>query len=238
MKVRHDNSAVRYAIAFDELRMYPMDVLSVAGYHQDRIPPFLHDLMQEIFADAASQCAIQGGYRIVDRFSVSENRQTVRIDQRVFSPHKIITTQLKNARHVAVFACTAGNALENWSKALIRGEEPAKGYLVDMLASLVVEAAMDMIHDDLAAESGKQTLHVSNRFSPGYCQWPLTDAHQLMSLLPPGFCDISLNDAAFMIPAKSICGIIGIGPEVKRSEHQCGFCDQNACVYRDKFVAK
>ena len=236
MKVRRDNSAVRYSIAFDELRIYPMDVLSVAGYHQDRVPPFLQDLTQEIFADAASRCAIQGGYRIVDKFSVSKNRQNVRIDQLVFSPHSIITAQLKTARQVAVFACTAGNALEDWSKALIKGEEPAKGYMIDMLASLVVEAAMDMIHDNLAAESGELALNVSNRFSPGYCQWPLTDAHQLVSMLPPGFCNISLNDAAFMTPAKSICGIIGIGRKVKRSEHQCGCCDQDACVYRDKFV--
>lgn len=98
------------------------------------------------------------------------------------------------------------------------------------------EAAMDIIRDDLAAESGKQALNVSNRFSPGYCERSLTDIHQLISMLPPDFCNISLNDAAFMIPAKSICGIIGIGRKVIRSEYQCGRCDLEACVYRNKFL--
>ena len=236
MKRRHDNSVVRYSFTFDELHIDPMDVLSMVGYHPDRIPPFLNDLISDIFADAASKCAIQGGYRIIDRFSVSENRQTVRIGQRVFTPHKIIATQLKNARHVAIFACTAGNAMENWSKVLLKGDEPTKGYMVDTLASLVVEAAMDMIHDDLAADWEKQDLRVSNRFSPGYCQWPLTEAHPLVSMLPPGFCNISLNNAAFMTPAKSICGIIGIGREVKRSEYPCGYCDQDACAYKEKVL--
>lgn len=236
MKVHRDNSAVRYSIAFDELPIDPVNVLSVIGYRRDRIPRFINDLMQEIFAEASSKCAIEGGYRIFDSIKVSANRQNIHIDQLVFSPHKIITAQLKNARQVAVFACTAGNALEDWSKALIKGEDPAKGYMIDTLASLVVEAAMDIIHDDLAADSGKPALNVSNRFSPGYCEWPLTDVHQLISMLPPDFCNISLNDAAFMTPAKSICGIIGIGRKVKRSEYQCGRCDREACVYRDKFV--
>ena len=236
MKLRRDNSAVRYSISFEELPVCPMDVLSVVGYKPDRVPPFVHELMREIFAEAASKCSIEGGYRIYDSIHVSDTRQHIRIDQLVFSTHKIITVQLNNARQVAVFACTAGSALEDWSKALIKGEEQTKGYLIDTLASVVVEAAMDIIHDHLEAESAKRALRVSNRYSPGYCHWPLTDIHQLMKMLPPDFCNISLNDAAFMTPAKSICGIIGVGPKVKRSDYKCDCCDIEDCVHRGKLV--
>jgi hypothetical protein len=236
MKPCHDNSAVRFSMSFDELPIRPADVLSAVGYDPERVPLFLHEVIQEIIGEASSRCAIQGGYQVYGGVRVSGSRQSIHIEQRTIATDKIITAQLRNARQAAVFVCTAGHALEDWSSDLMRGEDPAKGYLINTLASLVVEAAMDNIHDHLEAESETRDLHVTNRFSPGYCGWPLTDAHQLFSMLPAGFCQISLNDSAFMTPAKSICGIIGIGPRVKRSAHTCGFCDRQDCVYRNQGV--
>ena len=236
MKPLRDGSTFRFSMSFDELSIRPADVLSTVGYEPERVPPFLQELIQDVFAEASSRCAIQGGYKLYTGVRISDSREFIHVDNREFTTHKIIAAQLKHARQAAVFACTAGNGLEIWSRALMRGDDPAKGYLVDMLASLVVEAAMDRIHDHLEADFKVQELRVTNRFSPGYCGWPLTDAHQLFSMLPPGFCDISLNDSAFMTPAKSICGIIGIGPDVKRSAYTCGFCDREDCVYRNKDV--
>jgi len=75
-------------------------------------------------------------------------------------------------------------------------------------------------------------MSLSNRYSPGYCGWPVSDQHILFSLFPEGFCGIELNGSALMTPLKSVSGVIGIGPALRREEYDCGICDMQDCVRR------
>ena len=234
----HNSSVKEYSIPFDELSLTPVDVLTVIGYDDQKPPAYVHEVMQEVFEAASSMCTPCGGYSIIGDIAIDENRHTIRIGSPTFSIKKMITSQIRPAELIAVFACTAGPQLEDWSRKLLGGEDPAKGYMVDTLASMVVETAMDKIHDKLEKEFSAAGQYVSNRFSPGYCGWPLSDIHDLFSLLPTGYCDIRLNEAAFMIPEKSICGIIGIGTQITRSEYLCSFCEQKDCIYRNKYTTR
>ncbi|MCK7517168.1 MAG: hypothetical protein MZV64_05325 [Ignavibacteriales bacterium] len=42
-------------------------------------------------------------------------------------------------------------------------------------------------------ESGLKT---TNRFSPGYCGWHVSEQHNLFRLVPDNYCGITLNDIA------------------------------------------
>ena len=106
--------------------------------------------------------------------------------------------------------------------------------MVDAVASELVEAAMNHIQDRLAETVGADGRHITNRFSPGYCCWPVSEQHKLFSLLPRGFCGITLTESALMLPIKSVSGIIGIGHNVSKMDYPCKLCDMRDCIYRRK----
>ncbi|MCK5694244.1 MAG: methionine synthase, partial [Bacteroidales bacterium] len=82
---------------------------------------------------------------------------------------------------------------------------------------------------NLAKELG---LHITNRYSPGYCSWNVEEQQKLFSLFPKGTCGISLSESSLMSPVKSISGIIGIGAEVKYREYTCEICPMLNCQFR------
>jgi hypothetical protein len=75
-------------------------------------------------------------------------------------------------------------------------------------------------------------LGISNRFSPGYCNWDVSEQHLLFQLLPENACGISLNDRALMTPIKSVTGVLGIGNGIERKEYKCSFGSKIDCIMR------
>jgi hypothetical protein len=80
----------------------------------------------------------------------------------------------------------------------------------------------------------KGGLHITNRYSPGYCDWDIREQKKLFELLPENFCGISLLDSMLMKPIKSISGFIGIGSNVTFNRYTCNYCKDRNCLYRNK----
>lgn len=99
---------------------------------------------------------------------------------------------------------------------------------------MVVETAMDRIQEKMREEFGMQHLLVSNRYSPGYCNWSVVEQHKLFKILPENFCGISLTESALMQPIKSISGFIGVGENIKYNHYKCKTCTQKQCIYKSK----
>ena len=74
----------------------------------------------------------------------------------------------------------------------------------------------------------------TNRYSPGYCGWNVSDQQKLFALLPKNFCGVSLNENSMMLPVKSISAVIGIGKTVEKKDYQCSICDVEFCYKRDR----
>ena len=100
-----------------------------------------------------------------------------------------------------------------------------QGYILDTIGSVAVEKAMDVIQQKLAETESRKGRKITNRFSPGYCDWDIGAQRQLFSLLPKNFCGIKLMESALMLPIKSVSGIIGIGEKVKYLDYPCKICD-------------
>ena len=144
---------------------------------------------------------------------------------------KIISVQLKKSSSVALFICTAGNKISDLSKKLMAGEELMAGYVLDVIGSVTVEKAMDKIQEELLAEMEQQNLGISDRYSPGYCNWSVGEQQKLFSLMPKDFCGVTLSESSLMSPVKSVSGIIGIGEELKQKGYQCDWCNDKTCIY-------
>jgi hypothetical protein len=111
--------------------------------------------------------------------------------------------------------------------------DPITGYIYDMLGSLVADAAADLIQEDLEKIILQGGRKITNRYSPGYCGWDVSEQHKLFLLLPDNYCGIRLTESALMNPIKSISGIIGIGEKVRFNPYPCTLCEMTNCAYRE-----
>jgi hypothetical protein len=111
--------------------------------------------------------------------------------------------------------------------------DPLTGYIYDILGSIVVDAAADMMQSELEKAVLSDGKKITNRYSPGYCGWDVSEQHKLFRLVPDNFCGIKLTESALMDPVKSISGIIGIGESVRYNPYRCSLCDMKNCAYRE-----
>jgi hypothetical protein len=223
-----------FKLDYKELDLDPVALEKFMGYTPGEAPDPFPQLIREVLDEVPPYCDIQGGYRIFHQLELDRKSHRLRLEDQTFSIKRIITNQLRKAEMAALFVCTAGAGIGDWSKKLMREGDLMKGYVVDVVGSEVVEGAMDRIQDELENEMKELGLGITDRYSPGYCDWQVSEQPKLFSFFPGNFCGIRLSETCLMYPIKSVSGIIGIGKEVKRKGYICSFCNMKNCIYRNK----
>jgi hypothetical protein len=204
---------------------------SLLGYPEGDLPEPLPDVIQNILKDAPEHTNILGGFLIMDQFEILAERN-IQVNGLEFSPTKAIANQVRESEKLAFFMITAGEGITTWSQQELTQGDPMAGYIIDLLGSEIVVAALDRMQEDLAERMSKEGFKITNRYSPGDCGWPVTDQQKLFTLFPENFCGISLSESSLMHPIKSVSGIIGIGQHVRKTAYACDLCEMDTCVYR------
>ena len=220
-----------FQYSFEELNIVPEDLYELLGFENGYAPEPFPELIQSAISKGSNLTSVKGGYRYFNSVEIDLNSATISIDNKSFSPSKIVTTQLKSSSAVVLFACTAGPKISEHAKQLSENYDPMLGYVFDVLGSVTVEKAMDKIQQAIFADAQKEGMSISDRYSPGYCEWNVSEQQMLFSLLPDNFCDIRLSDSSLMHPIKSVSGIIGIGPGLDQKGYQCQWCTDENCIY-------
>jgi hypothetical protein len=226
------NAFNKYHFSYQELSVDLHQTAPLLGYSSN-LPDDILAMVKEVMEETAGLFDISGGYQLFDSIDFIEDEHQICMAGIDFSPYKTVYHQLKHSKQIAVFVCTAGDRIEQWSKQRMAGD-PFKGFIADILGSVVVETAMDVIQQKLRNEMKQASLNITNRYSPGYCGWPTHEQHKLFSLLPKDVCGIRLTTSALMLPIKSISGFIGIGANVHFNPYTCRQCDATQCVYRNR----
>jgi len=203
------------------------------GYQLNSVNPQVEEEIDEVLAVAENLCNIKGGYKIFDSNVLEKINHKLIIENQSLCVHPIVFRQIKKTESIAVFLCTLGNEITRKSRELINAGEPLKGYVYDTFGSIAVEAAMDLIQEELRMKSSLSGLKITNRYSPGYCGWNISEQEKIFSLLPDKFCGVELTDSCLMLPVKSVSGIIGIGKNVKYDSYTCNLCDMEKCLYKN-----
>ena len=149
---------------------------------------------------------------------------------------KIIFSELKKSEKIIAFVSTAGDAISRWSKEFMKKGDLLNGYIVDAIGSEIVESGMDNVHDNLEIFYKNLNLSVSNRYSPGYCGWDVSEQQKLFKLFKKDFSLVQLTASSLMKPSKSISGLIGVGKNMKKTEYTCKYCNMDECVYRNRRI--
>jgi hypothetical protein len=202
------------------------------GYKDGESDEAVADMIHQALISAESVCDIRGEYRIFSDVEFNSADKSVIINDINFDLKKIVYGQLRKSELIAVFLSTAGEEIGNISRIAMREGDLVKGYIYDVIGSEVADGAAGLMQDKLKEETGASGLKITNRYSPGYCDWNVEEQHKLFSLMAENFCGIKLNSSALMIPEKSVSGFIGIGKDVRFNQYTCGLCDMDDCIYR------
>jgi hypothetical protein len=152
-----------------------------------------------------------------------------------FSVGRIIARQLHCSQSFAIFVATAGEEFERWAKQLNDEGDMLRTVIADCLGTIVAEKAADAMEVALQQSmDAKGWLH-TNRYSPGYCGWHVSEQQRLFSLMPDERpCGVMLTESSLMLPIKSVSGVIGLGPDVRHQDYTCGLCSYADCFRRKR----
>jgi hypothetical protein len=137
-------------------------------------------------------------------------------------PHSIdtagVTLTIPDIEHlwgrlaaVGAGICTVGDAIEVRVRALFDAREFPLAVMLDSVGD-----------------------KVTNRVSPGYAGWDTAEQRRLFALCSGAPIGVTLNEACFMLPAKTITFLVGVGPEARVDHYftQCRRCWMRDCAYR------
>jgi hypothetical protein len=130
--------------------------------------------------------------------------------------------------------CTVGEAIETRVRALFDAREFPLAVMLDSVGSAAAESLAEYANDLLCQAALPEGLKVTNRVSPGYAGWDTAEQARLFRLCPGEPIGVTLNEACFMTPAKSISWLVGVGPEARVDHYftQCRRCWMRDCAYR------
>jgi hypothetical protein len=218
---------------FNDLTVDMKLIENVLGYSEGDDREIVNAVVEEIMKEPQLFRNIKAEYIICDNIEFVGSDKSLNINGINFQIHKILYGQLKKSDLLAVFLSTAGEEISVRTRIAMSEGDPLTGYIYDIIGSIVVDAAADLMQSELENTILSAGSKITNRYSPGYCGWDVAEQHKLFRLVPDNFCGIKLTDSALMDPIKSISGIIGIGEGVRYNPYRCSLCDMKNCAYRE-----
>ncbi len=164
---------------------------------------------------------------------ITSENGSVTLDDDISIQSKKLTHLLRSCDKAVVFIVTIGSEVEQMINREMNNQ-PHYGYLLDAAASLAAEAAAEYVNDSIVQNLFNDGERTTLRYSPGYCDWPLTEQKKLFKILLNDELDIQLSDQCLMSPRKSISAIVGISSNGSQGfiKNICKICKKYDCPYR------
>lgn len=198
--------------------------------------PFVYEQMG-YGGNTPSASVVEETKRIVEEVSQLLRPQFCYVVLRQLPPFqlgKIITHQLRGSEAYACFICTSGQEFADYQQHLKQEGDMVKVFIADALGSVLAECCADCMEKSLQSSIDKLGWQHTNRFSPGYCGWHVSQQQLLFPLFNGATCGVQLTDSSLMLPIKSVSGIVGLGKDVRHLDYSCGLCNYAKCYKRKK----
>lgn len=213
---------------FSDLKIDRQEVYVGLGYGRNLTPEKeILSLVDSIYTEISSICKPQYMYEIYNAHTLSA--ATIAIEGLTFRTGGIITSYLSGMEQCCVFVTTAGWEYDTYKKQFRQSGDLPEEFIADAIGSVIAEACVTLIADELNATVDSICTYP---YSPGYCNWKLTEQSLLFSLLPDKPCGVVLTESSLMMPIKSTSGIIGIGKNITQKAYSCNICENKNCYKR------
>jgi len=154
---------------------------------------------------------IEASYSYVTRDIERVRRSCVFVEGSIMFRSEVIAGLLEQCCCVSVFIATIGSRLEETVLKLAEERLVLQSAVLDAIGSAAVDGLAGLVQAKIAEEAGNKGLCISQRFSPGYCDWTIRQQEAVFRIIGENSNGVSLTEGYLMIPRKSISGVIGIG---------------------------
>jgi hypothetical protein len=137
---------------------------------------------------------------------------------------------LKGGLAVTLVAATLGPEVEELIARLFREEEYALATVADAAGSALVHGLGAHVRGYLAAQADGVAL--TPLYGPGYGDWAIQDQLGLVTAAGGPAVGVSSNEACYLVPQKSLVGIVGWISGGGRTLTGCALCTMRECAYR------
>lgn len=152
---------------------------------------------------------------------------------------KDIGELLEGCREAVLMAVTLGQGIDRLlAKSSV--SNMADAVIMDACASTAIENVADNFEADLRRELEAEGLFLTDRFSPGYGDLPLSVQRQVLEALDAGRkIGLTVNSSMLMMPGKSVTAVLGISGEPKPLRKRgCESCSLfRSCIYRKEGIS-
>ena len=143
---------------------------------------------------------------------------------------------LNGCKEVVCFLGTIGTRIEKEIVRLMGQRRLSDAYVLDVMGSAIAENMVTQFYQGMKKLHKTDNKTVTLRFSPGYCDWPVTEQKPLFRLLDAKAVGVQLTDSCLMQPRKSISGVFGIYPHhdgsTRKIYNPCLECRKKDCQAR------
>ena len=220
----------RQAVTLDS-----QQVLSHIGCSDDYEPSLkIKSLVDDYIDNYHNFIDFSYSYIIRNIESVQEDRAI--IENSIPLKSEVISRLLERCDEVAVFILTIGKPLEDMVAYLAENGCVLQATVLDAIGSGTTEQLAVLVEDRIKKVAASRGLVTSQRFSPGYCDWNVSQQEMIFKFMRGDTAGVRLTEEYLMIPHKSISGIIGIGIENNNIEtyNPCETCPTLDCPGRRK----
>ena len=147
---------------------------------------------------------------------------------------EVLSKVLPRCQQVAIFVVNIGRGLEKRVDQLMKEGNMLRATILDAAGSGAVEEAVDYLQNQLHELANSNGAEITMRYSPGYCDWDITQQRVLFEAMNSASLGVSLTDECLMVPRKSVSGLIGLGRSEKYQLglSPCLFCARTECLSR------
>lgn len=137
---------------------------------------------------------------------------------------------MKDCEKIICFIATIGSGIEKEIVRLIGENRLSDAYILDSMGSVAIENMVEKFHQRITAKYESENKGVTLCFSPGYCDWPITEQKKIFTLFDSNATGIELLDSCMMRPRKSISGVFGIYNDTQKAPYNpCLDCPKKNC---------
>jgi hypothetical protein len=220
-------------IIIDKLHINRDEVLRYLHYNGQEIPPEINDMLAAAEAEILQTTEPRFVYDIF-QLDKSDDSAIALQGTGLALPGQDMQKLLHDSASCLLMAATLGRAVDD----LIRRTElkdMSKALMLDACASSAIENLCDQLQNALTHQLAEQRLFLTDRFSPGYGDLPITCQKPFCATLDcTRRIGLSVSASGLLLPRKSVTAIIGLAdkPQAHRGR-SCDTCNLAAtCPFR------
>lgn len=221
------------AIKGFEIEIDKDEVCRYLGYGKDQGPTSsISSLIDEEIEEAYGLIQTSCFYQLMDIKRVRNPRVFLEDGLRITS--EVLSRVLSRCQQAAIFVVNIGRGLEERVAQLMNEGQMLKATILDAIGSEAAEKTACYLQDRVRELANSDGAEITLRYSPGYCDWDITQQRVLFEAMNSAPLGVSLTEECLMVPRKSVSGIIGLGRfEKRRLTHSpCRFCTKTDCQSR------